>query len=103
MSRILKNDEKCELIICLSHLGYNYENSPSKISDIKLAKATKDIDLIIGGHTHTFLDEPTVETNTIGEKVLINQVGCYGLYVGKIDFYFESNELKESVGSKLTV
>tara|TARA_B100000768_G_scaffold140261_1_gene131719 strand:+ start:456 stop:1367 length:912 start_codon:yes stop_codon:yes gene_type:complete len=103
MSRILKNDEKCELIICLSHLGYNYENSPSKISDIKLAKATKDIDLIIGGHTHTFLDEPTVETNTIGKKVLINQVGCYGLYVGKIDFYFESNELKESVGSKLTV
>ena len=103
MSRILKTKEQCDLIICLSHLGYNYKKNPSKISDLKLAKATQDIDLIIGGHTHTFLDEPTVETNAIGKKVLVNQVGCYGLYVGKIDFYFEANKLKESIGSKLAV
>ena len=65
------------------------KKAPSKISDIKLAKATQDIDLIIGGHTHTFLDKPTVETNAVGKSVLVNQVGCYGLYLGKIDFYFE--------------
>lgn len=103
MSRVLKTEEKCDLIICLSHLGYDYKKSPSKISDLKLAKATQDIDLIIGGHTHTFLDEPTIETNAAGKEVLVNQVGCYGLYIGKIDFYFEANELKESVGSKLAV
>ena len=103
MSRVLKTEQKCDLIICLSHLGYDYKNSPSKISDLKLAKATQDIDLIIGGHTHTFLDEPTIETNAAGKKVLVNQVGCYGLYVGKIDFYFEAKTLKESVGSKLAV
>ena len=103
MSRVLKTEEKCDLIICLSHLGYDYKKSPSKISDLKLAKATQDIDLIIGGHTHTFLDEPTIETNAAGKEVLVNQVGCYGLYMGKIDFYFEANELKESVGSKLAV
>ena len=66
-------------------------------------KTPEDIDLIIGGHTHTFLDEPTIETNAAGKEVLVNQVGCYGLYMGKIDFYFEANELKESVGSKLAV
>ena len=94
MSRILKTEEGCDLIICLSHLGYEHKKTPSKISDIKLAKATQDIDLIIGGHTHTFLDKPTVETNVVGKPVLINQVGCYGLYLGKIDFYFDAKSLK---------
>lgn len=88
MSRILKTEEECDLVICLSHLGYYYKNS-AKISDRSLARATKDIDLIIGGHTHTFLEEPTVETNANGQQVLINQVGCYGLYLGQIDFYLE--------------
>ena len=103
MSRVLKTEQKCDLIICLSHLGYDYKNSPSKISDLKLAKATQDIDLIIGGHTHTFLDEPTIETNAAGKKVLVNQVGCYGLYVGKIDFYFEAKTIMMSESDMLTV
>ena len=103
MSRILKTEEGCDLIICLSHLGYDYKTSPSKISDLKLAKSTKEIDLIIGGHTHTFLEKPTIVNNAIGKKVIVNQVGCFGLYVGKIDFYFEDKKLKESVGSKMVV
>ena len=103
MSRILKIEEQCHLVICLSHLGYEYKTTPSKISDLKLAKSTKEIDLIIGGHTHTFLKEPTIVNNSIGKKVIINQVGCFGLYVGKIDFYFDDNQLKESVGSKMAV
>lgn len=94
MSRILKLEEKCDLIICLSHLGYRYDEKPQKISDVKLARATENIDLIIGGHTHTFLNEPTKETNAAGKTVLINQVGCYGLYMGKIDFYFESENIR---------
>ena len=93
MSRILKLEEKCDLIICLSHLGYHYDEKPQKISDIKLARATENIDLIIGGHTHTFLNEPTKETNAAGKTVLVNQVGCYGLYLGKVDFYFESENI----------
>jgi 5'-nucleotidase len=94
MSRILKLEEKCDLIICLSHLGYRYDEKPQKISDIKLARATENIDLIIGGHTHTFLNEPTKETNASGKTVLVNQVGCYGLYLGKVDFYFESENIR---------
>ena len=88
MSRIIKTEEQCDLIICLSHLGYDYENQ-QKVSDRSLARSTKDIDLIIGGHTHTFLNKPTVETNVIGKSVLVNQVGCYCLYIGKVDFYLE--------------
>jgi 5'-nucleotidase len=61
------------------HLGYNYKNEPDKICDLQLAALTQDIDLIIGGHTHTFLDKPTV-TKTVSEEVLVNQVGCYGIW-----------------------
>ena len=96
MTKILKEEEKCDLIICLSHLGHYYKNDSKKISDLTLAKSTKNIDLIIGGHTHTFLDKPVITTNLDGEKVTINQVGCYGLYLGHIDFYFDSIKNKTS-------
>jgi len=94
MARILKQEEKCDLVICLSHIGYQYKNEPNKISDIRLATLTKDIDLIIGGHTHTFLDKPTIIKNADGKDVLVNQVGCYGVNLGRIDFYFDSDVSK---------
>jgi 5'-nucleotidase len=103
MSRILKEEQHCDLVICLSHIGYNYRNNLEKASDLKLARATKDIDLIIGGHTHTFLRKPTIEKNVLGENVLINQVGCYGLYLGRIDFYFDSDKNKASKGTSIIV
>ena len=103
MSRILKDDEHCDLIICLSHLGYNYTTIPGKIGDIKLAESTKNIDLIIGGHTHTFLDKPTIVKNIEGKKTLVNQVGCYGINLGKIDFYFDSNKNKSANGKSIVV
>ena len=99
----LKNNEMCDLIICLSHLGYEYKDYPSKISDVNLAKNTKDIDLIIGGHTHTFLKEPTPVKNINDEIVLVNQVGCHGLFLGKIDFYFHKNNLKKYKSASLEV
>lgn len=85
----LKEEENCDLIICLSHLGYQYEND--KIDDIKLAQQTQDIDLIIGGHTHTFLDEPTIVKNKINQDVLVNQVGWAGINLGRIDFYLDTD------------
>jgi 5'-nucleotidase len=103
MSRILKEDEQCDLVICLSHLGYHYKTEKSKISDLELASKTKNIDLIIGGHTHTFLPKPTVSKNSIGENVLVNQVGCYGINVGRIDFYFDSDKNKASKGKSIIV
>ena len=102
-TKFLKVDEQCDLVICLSHLGYNYNNNPSKISDLKLAAATKHIDLIIGGHTHTFLPKPTVVKNIEGKNMLVNQVGCFGLYLGRIDFYFDETGNAGSNGTTIIV
>lgn len=103
MSRTLKENEKCDLVICLSHLGYQYTDYPDKPSDLMLGKSTKDIDLIIGGHTHTFLDKPTIVNNSEGKKMLVNQVGCYGINLGKIDFYFDLDKNKSANGVSIIV
>ncbi|WP_295333088.1 bifunctional UDP-sugar hydrolase/5'-nucleotidase [Flavobacterium sp.] len=103
MSRILKQEKKCDLVICLSHLGYKYKDEPDKICDTKLAMLTKDIDLIIGGHTHTFLDKPTVLKNVVGQDVLVNQVGCYGINLGRIDFYFDDDTSLISKGKSIII
>ena len=94
ITRELKENKNCDLIICLSHLGYHYKNT-QKVSDLKLAAATKDIDLIIGGHTHTFLPKPTLVKNVNNETVIVNQVGAYGVNLGRIDFYFDNQSNKE--------
>jgi 5'-nucleotidase len=91
MAHILKHNKKCDLVICLSHLGFSYKNEPNKVSDLDLAKKTKNIDLIIGGHTHTFLDKPVIEKNSEGKEVMINQVGCYGINLGRVDFYLSDD------------
>ncbi|WP_333600686.1 bifunctional metallophosphatase/5'-nucleotidase [Flavobacterium sp.] len=103
MARILKHDKKCDLVICLSHIGYKYKDEPEKICDVKLAGLTKDIDLIIGGHTHTFLEKPTILKNAENKEVLVNQVGCYGVNLGRVDFYFDDDKTKVSSGKSIIV
>lgn len=103
MTRILKHEKKCDLVICLSHIGFKYKDEPDRICDVLLARKTKDIDLIIGGHTHTFLDKPVIETNADGKQVLVNQVGCYGINLGRIDFYFDADKSKSHSGRSITV
>ena len=103
MVRILKKEQKCDLVICLSHIGYSYRNEPNKICDLNLATLTKDIDMIIGGHTHTFLDKPTVVKNLEGKDVLVNQVGCYGINLGRIDIFFDSDKNKIHEGRSIVV
>jgi 5'-nucleotidase len=93
MADILKKKEKCDFIVCLSHLGYKY-NEPGLISDLVLAKEIIHTDLIIGGHTHTFLDEPTVLKDKNGSDVIVNQVGWGGLRLGRLDFTFEGVKKK---------
>jgi len=84
---ILKNDFKCDLVICLSHLGYTYKSN--RVSDQILAKNNRSIDLIIGGHTHTFMDQPEDVQNLSGAITTINQVGFAGINLGRVDYYFE--------------
>lgn len=89
VSQLLKNEEKCDFVICLSHLGYKYNEN--KVSDTILAAETSDIDLIIGGHTHSFLNEPIKAANKTGKPVFIAQVGWAGIILGRIDVFFERN------------
>ncbi len=91
MAKFLKAEEQCDYVICLSHLGFRYRDG--QVDDIKLAKSTSYIDLILGGHTHTFMSEPLGVLNSNGKAVLINQVGWAGILLGKIDIYFEKNRL----------
>ena len=97
----LKNEEKCDLVICLSHLGYDYGSE--KISDTRLASLTKDIDLIIGGHTHTLLPKPVVASNSEGKSLLINQVGWAGVHLGRIDIYLDSDKNVEASGGNIRI
>lgn len=93
----LKNNLNCDYVICLSHLGYKYDWQ--KISDITLATQSRNIDLIIGGHTHTFLNEPVKYTNSEGKDVLITQVGWAGIWLGRIDIFFSDTNKKTLLNS----
>ena len=53
-----------------------------------MATESENIDLIIGGHTHTFLEAPIVYKNKKGDDVLVNQVGWAGINLGRLDFDF---------------
>lgn len=96
MVKTLREEKHCDLVICLSHLGYQFKNEPDKICDVQLAQKTAGIDLIIGGHTHTFLPAPQEFLNKDGKTVLVNQVGWAGLYLGRIDFYLQNSEIRQT-------
>lgn len=103
ISTVLREKEGCHIVICLSHLGYKYKN-PDISSDVNLAENTENIDLIIGGHTHTFMDRPAIHQNRKGEQVLVNQVGCFGINLGRIDFYLDhKNDLVGQNGTSIVV
>jgi 5'-nucleotidase len=100
MESFLKNDKKCDLVICLSHIGLRYRDN--KVSDMVLAAETSFTDLIIGGHTHSYLEKPLEEKNKLGQPVIVNQAWWGGLVVGKVDFVFEkSKRNKKAVYSDL--
>ncbi len=80
---LLKSRHRCDLIICLSHLGYNYRDD--RVSDTMVASHTRHTDIIIGGHTHTRLDPPAQIINEKGKTVYIGQAGSGGVYMGCMD------------------
>lgn len=90
ISGYLKKNKNCDLVVCLSHLGFQYNSN--KVSDCVLAKETTDVDLIIGGHTHTFMDKPMLIKNKTGKDVIVNQMGWAGVRLGKLDYVFDSKK-----------
>lgn len=94
MESLLKNEKKCDLVICLSHLGLKYDDG--KVSDVVMASETRYTDLIVGGHTHRHLEKPMFLKNKVGKQVIVNQAWWGGLVVGKIDFVFERESKKKN-------
>ena len=86
ISTYLKEKEKCNVIICLSHLGAN--KSETEPNDFDIAHKTHFIDVIIGGHSHSLITD-TIEKNADGKPVVIAQMGKSGLYLGRIDLQLE--------------
>lgn len=76
----LEDVEDCDLVICLSHLGYS--------DDCRLAEEVSDVDVIVGGHSHTDLAEMTVVQDKEGDDVIIVQDGCWGLGIGELKVRF---------------
>lgn len=86
ISTFLKKKEKCDVIICLSHLGA--DSTKADVNDYEIAHKTHYIDVIIGGHTHTLLENITTK-NAKGKPVVIAQMGKSGLYLGKVELELE--------------
>lgn len=85
--------EKCDMIVCLSHLGFDYKSN--KVSDKVLAAKTRNIDYIIGGHTHTFMDAPVEMLNLDNKTVIVTQTGWGGINLGRMDVVFSKDNLSE--------
>lgn len=88
----------CDYVVCLSHLGYKYDGN--QVDDITLAQKVPDIDLIIGGHTHTFLDQPVEVENPSGSTTLITQMGHSGIRLGRIDLNITDQSPVPAISSR---
>ncbi len=97
----LKEKHACNLVICLSHLGYHYKDE--QVSDLQLAPQSRHIDIILGGHTHTFLPEPIVVNNLDGKPVLINHAGWGGLLMGRIDLQYSNGAIRVAKGENVAM
>lgn len=98
-AKFLKDELKCDLVICLSHLGFKYR-SENTISDVKLAQSTRNIDVILGGHTHTFMRKAENYKDLDGKATIINQVGWAGIMLGRLDLVFEKNRKGHCISCK---
>ena len=82
MTDLLRKQEKCDVVICLSHLGF-HDNA--NVGDESLIPQTRGIDIVLGGHSHTFMEKPAISLNKDGANVPVLHTGKSGIYVGKID------------------
>ena len=101
MVKTLREQERCALVICMSHLGYWTAPKRNTIDDAQVAAQVDGIDFIASGHSHLFMERPVEQTQPCGAKTLIFQVGKSGIYVGRIDFTFKTGKLARATGRLL--
>ena len=94
----LREEERCSLVVCMSHLGYNKDNQRG---NSLVASQVDGIDFIASGHTHLFMEQPVTQTQPCGAKTLIFEMGKSGIYVGRVDFTFRSGRIIAASGRLL--
>lgn len=80
MAALLKTKKKCDVVICVSHLGWENE----ELTDQMLVPATRDIDIVLGGHSHTYMKTLQYVKNVDGKDVPVGQNGKHGIWIGRI-------------------
>ena len=88
MAALLKTKKRCDVIICVSHLGWEDE----ELTDQMLVLATRDIDIVLGGHSHTYMKTLQYVKNVDGKDVPVDQNGKHGIWIGRIVLDLEKGE-----------
>lgn len=99
--RLLRGQEKCNLVVGMSHLGYFANPRNNELGDSQVAAQVSGIDFIASGHTHTFMHQPVLQKNPEGKDTIIFQVGKSGIYVGRVDFKMKGGQVVASAGRLL--
>ena len=99
--KLLREQERCTLVLGMSHLGYYPEARNGAVGDSQVAAQVNGVDFIASGHTHTFMDKPVLQKNPAGKDTIIFQVGRSGIYVGRIDFTVRDGKITAHAGRLL--
>ena len=99
--KVLRERERCTLVLGMSHLGYYPNPRPGEIGDTQIASQVDGIDFIASGHTHTFMKQPVLTKTPSGGNTIIFQVGKSGIFVGRVDLRIREGKVVASAGSLL--
>ena len=99
--KVLRDTERCSLVVGMSHLGYYTEPREGQVGDSQVAAQVDGIDFIASGHNHTFMDKPVSVKQPSGKETLIFQVGRSGIYVGRVDFAIKAGKIAAARGRLL--
>ena len=101
MVKILRERERCTLVVGMSHLGYYPTPKGNEIGDTQVAAQVDGIDFIASGHTHTFMKQPVLTKTPSGGNTIIFQVGRSGIYVGRVDMKIRNGKVVASAARLL--
>jgi 5'-nucleotidase len=101
VTKLLREQERCSLVLGMSHLGYFPEAKDKEVGDSQVAAQVDGIDFIASGHTHTFMEKPALHKTPSGKDTIIFQVGRSGIYVGRVDFTLRGGKVTAHAGRLL--
>jgi len=96
--KLLREQERCQLVVGMTHLGYYPNPREGEIGDSQVAAQVDGIDFIAGGHTHTFMHKPVAVRQPSGGSTIIFQVGKSGIYLGRVDLKMREGKITGSAG-----